>query len=104
MAKVIGVHQLFLKEGVRGGDVEAFFREEFQPAWADVSGLKVTLCRGDRGQRKGEYIFIFECESEGVRDRLFPEEGESDVMKQKQEIVRRFSAFGASEFTDYVEL
>jgi len=74
MAKVYGVHSIALKAGASGPDFERFFREEVEPA-PGPGGLNMRLLRGDRGDREGKYLLMFEFESVERRNQLFPEAG-----------------------------
>ena len=70
MAKVFGIHMIGLRPGVKGEDFERFFREKVSPL-PRLSGMKVYLLKGDRGDREGKYLVMLEQEIE-TRDRLFP--------------------------------
>lgn len=74
MAKVYSLHSIALKAGASGPDFERFFREEVEPV-AGPSGLTMRLLRGDRGDREGKYLLMFEFESVERRNQLFPEAG-----------------------------
>jgi hypothetical protein len=74
MAKVYSLHMLALKAGASGPDFERFFHEEIEPV-PGPSGLVMRLLRGDRGDREGKYLVMFEFDSVERRDELFPEAG-----------------------------
>jgi hypothetical protein len=74
MAKVYSLHMIALKAGASGSDFERFFREEIKRL-PGPSGLTMRLLRGDRGDREGKYLVMFEFESVERRDQLFPEAG-----------------------------
>src|SRR5512135_1104140 len=74
MARVYSLHLIAPKTGASGPAFERFFREEIEPVPAP-SGLTVRLLTGDRGERKGRHLLMFECESVERRDELYPEAG-----------------------------
>jgi hypothetical protein len=74
MAKVYSLHSIALKAGASGSDFEHFFREEVEPV-PGPSGLTMRLLKGDRGDREGKYLLMFEFESVERRNQLFPEAG-----------------------------
>ena len=101
MSRVVGIHQLTLKEGIASEAFEKFFKEEFIVLGADLSGVKSSLFKGDKGNREGEYMMLVEFESVETRDRLFPRSGE--VPKEAQSSFRIFD-YVSSDWTDYVEI
>jgi hypothetical protein len=74
MSKVYSLHMIALKAGANGPDFERYFREEIG-AVPGPSGLTMRLLKGDRGDRKGNYLLMFEFESDERRNQLFPEAG-----------------------------
>ena len=70
MAKAYGVHDVQLKSGVSAEQLERFLREEWRPA--DIPGVRQSWLKGDRGDRAGTYLRVFEFESKETRDRYFP--------------------------------
>jgi hypothetical protein len=74
MARVYSLHMIALKAGASGPDFERFFREEIG-AVPGLSGLTMRLLKGDRGDREGRYLLMFEVESIERRNQLFPEAG-----------------------------
>ena len=74
MAKVYSLHLIALKAGANGPDFERFFQEEIKSV-QPPSGLTMRLLKGDRGDREGNYLLMFEFESVERRNQLFPEAG-----------------------------
>lgn len=75
MSKVFGMHMIALRPGVKAEDFEKFVTEEVYPLpWPE--GWEVYLLKGDRGDREGKYLAVFEFESVEARDRAFPSPGE----------------------------
>jgi hypothetical protein len=74
MAKVYSLHMVALKAGASGAEFERFFHEELEPG-PTPDGLRLRLLKGDRGDREGRYLVMFEVESVERRDQLFPEAG-----------------------------
>jgi hypothetical protein len=74
MAKVYSLHMIALKAGASGPGFERFFHEEIEAVPAP-GGITLRLLKGDRGERKGRYLLMFEVESVERRNQLFPEAG-----------------------------
>ena len=73
MSKVYAFHMVALKAGASGPDFERYCREELK-SWP-LSGMAMRLLKGDRGDREGKYLVMFEFESVERRNQLFPEAG-----------------------------
>ena len=86
MSKVYGMHMIALHPGVKAEDFEKFVMEEVYPV-SNFEGWKYHLLKGDRGEREGNYLGMFEFESVELRDRLFPSRGE-----MSEEIQQFFAA------------
>ena len=74
MSKVFSFHMIALKAGASGTDFERYFQEELK-SWPMLSGMSMRLLKGDRGDREGKYLVMFEFESVERRNQLFPEAG-----------------------------
>ena len=74
MSKVYSFHMIALKAGASGPDFEKYFREGVQSRTM-LSGMAMRLLKGDRGDRAGKYLVMFEFESVERRNQLFPEAG-----------------------------
>jgi hypothetical protein len=70
MAKVFGMHMIGLRPGVSGEDFEQFFREKVAPL-PQFNGQKMYLLKGDRGDRDGKYLVMFEG-SLDLRNKMSP--------------------------------
>jgi len=80
MSKVFGMHMIALRPGVKAEDFEKFVTEEVYPLpWLS----EVYLLKGDRGDREGKYLVMWEFESVEARDRLFPSPGEMSEEAQQ---------------------
>ncbi len=115
MGKVYSLHMIALKAGANGPDFERFFREEVQPG-PGPSGLTMRLLNGDRGDRAGKYLLMFEVESVERRNQLFPEAGPA-ARQMSAEVMQWMGGAGPTMarwdeyttpfdtiYTDYVEL
>ena len=74
MAKVLGVFYMERKPETTDADVEAFAAQlarDFKVP--GVQGVRSAI--GDRGQRTGKYLFMWEFDSVATRDRYFPVAG-----------------------------
>ncbi len=82
MSKVFGMHMIALKPGVKAEDFEKFVTKEMYPL-PSLEGLKGYLLKGDRGDREGKYLMMYEFESVEARDRYFPSPGETSKEAQR---------------------
>ncbi|HUT20451.1 MAG TPA: hypothetical protein VM366_14945 [Anaerolineae bacterium] len=76
MAKVFGMHMIALKPGVKAEDFEKFVVEEVYPVYEALPYVDTYLLKGDRGDREGKYLAMFEFASVEARDQAFPSTGE----------------------------
>jgi hypothetical protein len=115
MSKVYSLHMIALKAGASGPDFERFFQEQIG-AVPEPSGLTMRLLKGDRGDRKGNYLLMFEVESDERRNQLFPEAGPA-ARQMSAEVMQWMTAGGPTLakwndyatpfdviFTDYLEV
>jgi hypothetical protein len=72
MPQVFGVHRVELRHGVTPEQLEAFVREQVDPA-TDQADVSFHILRADRGGRSGAYLMLVRMASVGVRNRLWPE-------------------------------
>jgi hypothetical protein len=111
MAKVFGIHMIGLRPNVTAEDFERFVVEEIPPTGL-FPGVQQHLLKGDRGDREGKYLLLFEFESVEARDRLFPAPDQVSEEAQRhidsmQTLWERWATFaplpGAPTiYTDYV--
>ena len=105
MAKVVGIHHLELQPGVNAEDFERFVAEEVYPATAQQD-LTLSVLKGERGERVGKYLLMFEIESVAARDRYWPASGEPSEAGQSLagQWFEKFGTFvtAVGNFTDYV--
>lgn len=73
-AKVYGMHMMMLKPGVTDAQFEKFVVDRLYPSW-DVPGWKMSVLKGDRGDREGRYMLLVEIKSVAYRDELAPADG-----------------------------
>ena len=85
--------------------------EKLQPYWQEhVDGMYVYLYKGDRGERKGQYLYVVFFDSIERRNAYYPSEGgdSSDAFKKATEGIPDFGLekLGAKvvgdSYTDYV--
>jgi hypothetical protein len=81
--KVFGMHEIELRPGVKPEEYEQFYTKELA-SLPEFEGWKTHLLKGDRGERAGKFLLLFEIESEEARDRYFPRP------EEESEEVRRF--------------
>jgi hypothetical protein len=87
MPKVFGLHEVVLPPGMTAEEYEQLFGKELT-SLPDLQGWKTYLLKGDRGDRAGKLLLMFEIESVEARDRYFPRPrpgGESEEFRQFQE-------------------
>jgi hypothetical protein len=75
MTRVYGLHEIKLKPGVKGQDLEGFVVEEVYPLpWSE--DVQAYLLSGERGAEQGQYLWVFEFGSVEARDRYAPPPGQ----------------------------
>ncbi len=89
MSKVFGMHMIALHPGVKAEDFEKFILDEVYPV-PNLEGWKFYLLKGDRGDREGKYLGMWEFESVEARDRSFPSTGE--MSKEAQQFIEAQAA------------
>jgi hypothetical protein len=82
MAKVFGLHEIELRPEVTPAEYEQFFIKEIAhlpmfPGW------RAYLLKGDRGERAGKYLVMYEVESVEARDSYFPAPAEQSEKVQQ---------------------
>jgi hypothetical protein len=92
MAKVYSLHMIALKAGASGQEFERFFSENIG-SLPGPSGLTMRLLKGDRGDREGKYLIMFEVESVERRNQLFPEAGPA-ARQMSPEVMQWMGAAG----------
>jgi hypothetical protein len=116
MAKVFGLHPLRLRPGVDEEEFERFMAEAL-PKLQNLEGWKPVLLKGDRGDRAGKYLWMWELESLEALYRFCPTPDEPSAeleqyMEAHSEEVEEFMAKYATftpcipgentVYTDYV--
>ncbi len=114
MARVLGVHKVGLKPGVDLAEFERFAVEEVCPAIEQIPGLRYRLLRGEKGDRKGRYLELYEFDSVERWRSYFPEDkpdGSEELQpyfEQMAPMMEKWNTFALSltdpTFTDYVVL
>ena len=112
MPKVFGIHEVELPQGVTPEEFERFGQQ--LASVPDFPGWKGYILKGDRGDRAGKYLILFEIESVQARDRYYPTpEEESDEARRFDEQHPEAAALwekyaetltGPHSWTDYVEV
>ena len=88
---VYGVHDIELGEGVDASEFEQYVLEKFVPAWTEArNGMRMTVLKGDRGERKGKYQLVYVLDSADTRDRFFPTEDK--VLVRNRKILAKFDS------------
>ena len=96
MSRVLGIHMITLRPGVKAEDFERFVTEEvYLLPWFEGWGF--YLLKGDRGDREGKYVVMWEIESVEARDRYAP------TPDQYSEEFDRFMEPHAAEFEKVFE-
>jgi len=108
---VISLREFELKRGVKPEEFEAFARKELAHALStEQPGTRLRVLKGDRGDRKGRYILLWEFESVAARNECFPREGAGSsatfkpAWKRMKLTLEKFSRFvrEKEDYTDYV--
>ncbi len=75
--RLLGIHHLSLKNGVKPEDFERFIVEEWSPVISGVlPGIHLMVVKGERNAEDGEYLLVFDIQSVYVRDWYYPGSGE----------------------------
>ncbi len=105
------MHKIELRPGVNEAEFEQFVMSEVIPIYDRIRGQKVSLLKGDRGERAGKYLLLAELESVETRDRIYPEAGGVSEEFQHllvgtepiwERLARFVTDFPDPHFTDYV--
>jgi hypothetical protein len=110
-APVLSMREFELKPGVSAAEFEQFVRGEMASTVArNVKGMKIEILKGDRGERKGAYILVWEFDSVATRNQFFPREGGGSGPPFKEAwdhiktVMGKFRSYvkELSAYTDYV--
>jgi hypothetical protein len=108
---VLSVREFELRSGVKPEEFETYVRQELTHALSESkTGAHFRVLKGDRGDRKGGYILIWEFESIAARNEFFPREGggASPACQQQWKRIKlameKFSIYAKEKhsYTDYV--
>lgn len=118
MGKIYGIHEIKVHPGIDEDSFIRFFNQEMIPFYEN-SDWKLTLLKGNRGQRNGRYAVLYEVASREARDRDAPipnQLSEADKRwyeenkEQADDLAAKWAAFSPTdlathlEYTDYEEL
>jgi len=110
-APVISVREFELRSGVKPQEFETYARQELTRALSQAkTGTRFRILKGDRGDRKGGYLLIWEFESVAARNEFFPKEGGGaspacqQAWKRIKLAMEKFSIYVKEKhsYTDYV--
>jgi hypothetical protein len=110
VSKVFGMHMIALRPGVKPEDFERFVNQKVYPAYSEALRIDGYLLKGDRGDREGKYLMVFEFPSVEARDRLFPSpsklsEQAQQLFARSQKLFEEWATFATpldAIYTDYV--
>ena len=118
MAKLFGMHELELRPGVTPAEFEQFVKQELSQL-RHRGGEVTYVLKGERGERAGKYLFVFEYPSVEQRnlDTPGPNQDSEELTAWLQEhhaevgaLFERLSTFVAPDrdigmhYTDYVQI
>ncbi len=116
MSKVWGMHMVTLRPGIKAEDFEKFMMTDVAKL-PMYDGWKVRLLKGERGERKGEYMVLIEIDSLEARNRFSPEPDkaspEADEFDKSHpegnQVFEKWATLAtvpgqATMYTDYVEV
>jgi hypothetical protein len=111
MPRVLGLHMVELRPGVKSAEFESFVLEKFLPALArlDAPGGEFHLIKADRGTRAKKFLFTIFFECQEIRDRYFPGHNQPSekllaVIRPLQELSQIWEQLSEREKTDYIQL
>ena len=108
---VLSVREFELRSGVKAEEFEKYARQELTRALSQAkTGAHFRILKGDRGDRKGGYLLIWEFESVAARNEFFPKEGGGaspacqQAWKRIKLAMEKFSVYVKEKhsYTDYV--
>lgn len=108
---VLTVREFELRSGVKAEEFESYVRQELTHALSQAkTGTRFRILKGDRGDRKGAYLLIWEFESVAARNEFFPKEGGGaspacqQAWKRIKLAMEKFSIYVKEKhsYTDYV--
>jgi hypothetical protein len=108
---VISVREFDLRSGVKPEEFESYVCLELTRALSQSkTGTRFRILKGDRGDRKGGYLLIWEFESVAARNEFFPKEGggaspaSQQAWKRIKLAMEKFSIYVKEKrsYTDYV--
>ncbi len=99
--RVMALREVTLKSGASAQEFERYFSDVYAPAMAErVPGLQTYLLRGERGDRKDQYLLVWEFDSLARRNEYFPQPGPGGASERWQQIAQNMPQF---EFDKYLE-
>jgi hypothetical protein len=110
-APVLSIREFELRSGVKPQEFEKYARDELTRALSQAkTGTRFRILKGDRGDRKGGYLLIWEFESVAARNEFFPKEGGGaspacqQAWKRIKLAMEKFSIYVKEKrgYTDYV--
>ncbi|MCP9236682.1 hypothetical protein [Lewinella sp. JB7] len=111
---IFGFHHIALKPDVDRDEFERFIRDVWAPTQSDaLPDSKIIFLKSIRGDREGEYSFVWIIDSEETRDYYFPQSGVPSKMYTEFEkgwlwinaddqMGKYVSTEEEGEFTDFV--
>jgi hypothetical protein len=108
---VISVREFDLRSGIKPEEFETYVRQELTHALSQAkTGMRFRILKGDRGDRKGAYLLIWEFDSLAARNEFFPKEGGGaspacqQTWKRIKLAMEKFSIYVKEKhgYTDYV--
>jgi hypothetical protein len=74
--RMLGIHSYNLKDGVTPAEFEKFIVEEFNPVMRGLfPGIEVKFMKGEKGPKVGNYILVYDIQSQFVRNFYWPQQG-----------------------------
>jgi len=105
---VSSIREFELRSGLKAEEFQKYAREELARALSQAkTGTHFRILKGDRGDRKGGYLLIWEFESVAARNEFFPKEGGGACQQAWKRIklaMEKFSIYVKEKrsYTDYV--
>jgi hypothetical protein len=116
MSKILGIHQILVHPGTNLDGFRQFIKNELSQMYEP---WKITLLKGDRGEKVGKYAIMFEIGSIEDRSRLSPAPHTSSEEDKKwkadhrdlvEALMQKWDKFSSTdiqthtEYTDYIVL
>ncbi|MCB0687866.1 MAG: hypothetical protein KDC53_15125 [Saprospiraceae bacterium] len=105
-SQVIAYRDLILKEDIDIESFERFIAEEFTPTFEEfVPGVRALIMKGERGQKKDQYVLLLIFDSINTRNFYFPtpQHGETNMPEASLKLWRPGQIMLIERMDEFIE-